>query len=136
MRVIRNLIEEMERRQEKIAAMPDALRAHAGSPAAKDAHRVHQAVISQDVIEPIPLRVSDNSVVAQALPSSILPISVAAIPELWAHRSQVQKVCAGLYVTNFFGSRNLPRLQSHEITHVVVCANELPIVFPNHFSYL
>lgn len=39
-------------------------------------------------------------------------------------------------ITNFFGARNLPLLKANEITHVLVCAGELPEAFPHSFQYL
>ena len=37
-----------------------------------------------------------------------------------------------LYLTNFFGARNKGKLKAAGITHVLVCAQELPCVFEDN----
>lgn len=56
--------------------------------------------------------------------------------ELWHGRSKIQEVIAGLCITNFFGARNMASVQSAKISHIVVCADELPQAHPAHFKYL
>ena len=48
---------------------------------------------------------------------------------LWPGRSELQQLCPGVWITNFFGSRDLAKLSRHGITHVCVCAQELPRLF-------
>lgn len=64
---------------------------------------------------------------------------VPAVPRrldgLWPARSQVQFIEAGLCITNFFGAKDLAALRTARVTHVLVCAGELPTVFPQHFAY-
>lgn len=49
---------------------------------------------------------------------------------LFASRSKLQPIEERLYLTNFFGARNLTALQAEKITHVLVCAHELPSAHP------
>jgi len=45
----------------------------------------------------------------------------------WDGRSQLQEVVApGLYLTNAYGARKRDLLRENGITHVLVCAAELP----------
>lgn len=63
------------------------------------------------------------------------PIASQQSDGLWPQRSQVQLVCQGLCISNFFGAKSLTQLQTAGVTHVLVCAGELPTVFPQHFAY-
>ncbi len=55
---------------------------------------------------------------------------------LWPGRSDMQEVAQNVWITNFFGARKLSLLRSQNVTHVLVCADELPIAFPHSFQYL
>ena len=55
--------------------------------------------------------------------------------DLWPGRSEIQEVANGVCITNFFGAKNLPLLVANGITHVLICANELPEAFPHSFQY-
>eukprot|EP00947_MAST-08B_sp_MAST-8B-sp1_P004454 g4454.t1 len=48
---------------------------------------------------------------------------------LWPGRSEFQELCPGLLITNFFGARSKAKLAAAGVTHVLVCAQELPKVF-------
>ena len=56
--------------------------------------------------------------------------------DLWPGRSCIQEAAPNLCITNVFGARKLAQLQQARISHVVICADELPEAFPNHFAYL
>lgn len=73
---------------------------------------------------------SSDAVIKPTLTQSV------AAPDLWPHRSQAQEVVPRVFVTNYFGSRNLKQLHRDQITHIVVCAGELPMNFPEQFRYL
>ena len=68
--------------------------------------------------------------------SGIQPVSTFDHSELWPNRSKLQEIIPGICITNYFGSRNLKALNDGNITHVVVCADELAEMFPAKFSYL
>jgi hypothetical protein len=136
MRMVSDLVKEIEGRQQHTAAKPAAQPAHAGSASSKKEGRVRQKVISHDMVASTESELAYRASLGQAPSTPNLLTPVATMPDLWAGRSQVQKICAGLYITNFTGSQNLSLLQKQGITHVVVCANELPIRFPGEFSYL
>ena len=55
--------------------------------------------------------------------------------DLWPGRSELQEVAARVFITNFFGARSRPKLTEAGITHVLVCAAELPFVFEESFRY-
>jgi hypothetical protein len=56
--------------------------------------------------------------------------------DFWPGRSEIQEVAKGVCITNFFGAKKLPLLKFYGITHVLVCASELPEAFPYSFQYL
>eukprot|EP01095_Lingulamoeba_sp_RSL-Kostka_P016363 TRINITY_DN798_c0_g1_i1.p1 TRINITY_DN798_c0_g1~~TRINITY_DN798_c0_g1_i1.p1 ORF type:complete len:154 (+),score=45.40 TRINITY_DN798_c0_g1_i1:73-534(+) len=49
--------------------------------------------------------------------------------DLWSGRSDLQEFVDRVFITNFFGAKNKKKIQSNCITHVVVCAGELPTPF-------
>jgi serine/threonine/tyrosine-interacting protein len=55
--------------------------------------------------------------------------------DLWEGRSHVQEVASRVFITNVFGSRKVELLEQCGITHVLVCAAELPFAFPGRFHY-
>jgi hypothetical protein len=56
--------------------------------------------------------------------------------DLWPGRSCIQEVVPNLCITNYFGAKKMAQLQQARISHVVICADELPPVFPSDFAYL
>ena len=56
--------------------------------------------------------------------------------DLWPGRSQIQEVTPGISITNFFGAKKLQSLIDAAITHIVICAGDLPEAFPSKFQYL
>lgn len=48
---------------------------------------------------------------------------------LWPGRSDLQEILPRVFLTNFFGARNKRTLDKAGITHLLVCATELPFVF-------
>ena len=56
--------------------------------------------------------------------------------DLWPDRSKIQEIAPGLYITNFFGAKKIEMLRAEKITHVVVCAAELPEPFSKDFQCL
>jgi protein-tyrosine phosphatase len=40
-----------------------------------------------------------------------------------------------VYLSNYFAAKNRKKLQEHDITHVLVCAQELPCAFPSELAY-
>ena len=55
--------------------------------------------------------------------------------DLWPGRSELQEVAERVFITNFFGARSRPKLTGAGITHILVCAAELPFVFEGAFCY-
>lgn len=55
---------------------------------------------------------------------------------LWPYRSDIQEIVPGVCITNYFGANKAEKLHSSAISHVVVCADELPPAFPGQFAYL
>ena len=53
---------------------------------------------------------------------------------MWEGGPELQEVETNVYITNFFGAKNKSKLTAQGITHVLVCAHELPEVFPNVFT--
>jgi protein-tyrosine phosphatase len=49
--------------------------------------------------------------------------------DLWEGRSKLQCITERVFITNFFGAKNWKLLQQAAVTHVLVCAAELPFVF-------
>ncbi len=60
---------------------------------------------------------------------------VSLAMDLWEGRSQVQEVASRVFITNVFGSKKRELLEQCGITHVLVCAAELPFAFPGRFHY-
>lgn len=85
---------------------------------------------SQSLVSAITARLESSA--APAAPSRP-EISNAS---LWPDRSKIQAVAPGVYITNYFGAKNLTQLKSAGITHVVVCAQELAPTYPEAFAYL
>jgi hypothetical protein len=72
---------------------------------------------------------------ARWLAPAILDIETPAEEGLWGGRSQLQEVRERLFISNFFGARSLQRLAQAGITHVLVCAGELPTPHTEQVAY-
>ncbi len=55
--------------------------------------------------------------------------------DLWEFRSELQSAAERVYITNFFGAKSLKKLEAKGISHVLVCAAELPFVFEKQLCY-
>jgi protein-tyrosine phosphatase len=56
--------------------------------------------------------------------------------DLWPGRSELQEICPRVFISNFFGAKNKKKLEANRITHVLVCAAELPFPFEDSYTYL
>ena len=56
--------------------------------------------------------------------------------DLWQGRSHLQEASPGLLIANFFGAKNKQKLLDAKITHIVVCACELPKAHKKKLFYL
>jgi protein-tyrosine phosphatase len=50
--------------------------------------------------------------------------------------SNFHRVTENLYISDYIGAYNISFLKSNKITHILVCARELPCRFPGSFEYL
>lgn len=57
--------------------------------------------------------------------------------ELWAGRSELQDVSGNgrVFISNFFGAKNWGKLEAAGISHILVCAAELPMPFESKLNY-
>jgi hypothetical protein len=55
--------------------------------------------------------------------------------DLWPGRSELQEIAPCVYITNYFGAKNRAKLNAAGITHILVCASELPFAFETSFRY-
>ena len=46
--------------------------------------------------------------------------------DLWEGRCEYQEFDENVFITNYFGAKDLKKLEKNNITHILVCANELP----------
>jgi protein-tyrosine phosphatase len=55
--------------------------------------------------------------------------------DLWEGRCKYQEIEEGVFITNFFGAKDKKKLRNQQITHILVCAAELPTPFTGEFTY-